>query len=538
MSSPEVPVLIAGAGPTGLMLACELARRGVPFRLVDGKRGPTRESRALVVQARTLELWQALGIADGAVAAGGRTAAGNLYVGPRRVPRRPRADIGTGLTPFPFVLVLEQSRNEELLGDRLRELGGVVEWQTTLADFDAGPDGVQAVLRHADGREERVAARWLVGCDGAKSRVRERLGLAFAGGTYENAFYVADTRVDWALPDGELTVCLSRETFVLFFPMPGGPRRYRVIGILPRDGVDEPTLRFEDIEAAVRAQMDIPVRFSETTWFSAYRVHHRSVERFRQGVCLLAGDAAHVHSPVGAQGMNTGLQDAANLAWKLALVVHGRAREGLLESYHAERWPVAQRLLASTDRAFRVIIARDPLLRAFRLRVFPWLAARLMGQPAIRRRMFRLVSQTGLAYRDGPLAGGTRLPGARPGERLPHAELQSPLVAAPCSVYAWLAAPRLHLLLLQRRDSTELATLAAQWRTRFEARYPSCIEVHALTPDGGAAGLFAVLGVGERALLLVRPDHYIAWIDRRFEREPLEHFLEQSLQLLPRLAAA
>lgn len=535
MSPPDLPVLIAGAGPTGLMLACELARRGVAFRLVDGKSGPTRESRALVVQARTLELWQALGIADRAVAAGRPLTAGNLYVGGRRVQRLPLADIGAGLTPFPFVLVLEQSRNEALLGERLRELGGRIEWQTTLADFDDGPGGVQALLRHADGRAERVAARWLVGCDGAKSRVRERLGLAFAGGTYENAFYVADTRVDWDLPHGELTACLSRETFVLFFPMPGGPQRYRVIGILPRDGTEEPALRFEDIEAAVRAQMDIAVRFSDTAWFSAYRVHHRAVERFRAGRCVLAGDAAHVHSPVGAQGMNTGLQDAANLAWKLALVAQGRAGDGLLGSYHAERWPFAQRLLASTDRAFRVVIARDPLLRNFRLRVFPWLAARLMGRQAVRRRMFRLISQTGLAYRDGPLAGGTALPGARPGERLPYAELQPPLPGAPCSVYAWLAAPRLHLLLMQR-EPAGLDALAAPWQAGLEARHPGCIEVHALTPAGGAAALFDALGVGERALLLVRPDHYIAWLAPRFDREPLERFLAEVLQLLPRPA--
>lgn len=535
MPSPSVPVLIAGAGPTGLMLACELARHGIDFRIVDYKSGATRESRALAVQARSLELWQALGIADDAVAAGRPMLAANLYVGGRRVQRLPLADIGAGLTPFPFVLILEQSRNEALLYARLKSLGHAVDWTTELADFRDGPEGVHCLLRHADERMESLHVRWLVGCDGAKSRVRERLGLAFVGGTYENAFYVADTRVDWELPHGELTACLSRETFVLFFPMPGGVQRYRVIGILPRDGSDEPDLRFEDIEAAVRAQMDIPVRFSETAWFSAYRVHHRSVERFRAGHCFLAGDAAHVHSPVGAQGMNTGLQDAANLAWKLALVVQGRAHARLLESYHAERWPFAQRLLASTDRAFRVIIARGPLLRTLRLRVFPWLAARLMGRRPVRRRLFRLVSQTGLHYRASPLSAGSSatLPGARAGDRLPYAEIGTPLATPALSVYAWLAAPRLHLVLMQRDDPAGLQALAEDWRARLQRRHPHCIDLHALVPGQGADGLFAALGVRRRALLLVRPDQYIAWVARRFDLDALQRHLEQALQLKP-----
>ena len=526
-------VLIAGAGPTGLMLGCELARHGIDFRIVDGKSGPTRESRALAVQARTLELWQALGIADEAVAEGRPTVAGNLYVGQRRVQRLPLADTGRDLTPFPYLLILEQSRNEELLLRTLQAAGHRVAWRHKLARIDRNDErGVAVTLRREDGSEEALECDWLVGCDGGHSVVREQLGLRFAGGTYENLFYVADTRVDWDLPHGELTVCLSRETFVLFFPMPG-ERRYRVIGTMPPDGGggDEAALRFEDIEASVRAQMDIAVQFSDTAWFSAYRVHHRCVERFGEGRAFLAGDAAHVHSPVGAQGMNTGLQDAANLAWKLALVASGLAHAGLLGSYHTERWPIAQNLLKTTDNAFRLVVSRNAVVRAFRLHVFPQFAALLMGRPSIRRRLFRTISQIGLHYRTSPLsASHTAARRVRAGDRLPYIEVGSPLSPAPISIYAWLASPGFHLLLMQR-DASGLEALAHSWRAQFERRWPGWFHVHALGSNTGADALFDALEVGQRALVLVRPDQYIACIAERVDLDTLDTWLVDRLGL-------
>jgi 2-polyprenyl-6-methoxyphenol hydroxylase-like FAD-dependent oxidoreductase len=225
---------------------------------------------------------------------------------------------------------------------------------------------------------------WIVGCDGARSIVRRTCALRFVGGTYRNEFYVVDARVDGDLPEGEVVPSLSHDAFALFVPM-SGDRRYRVVGPFPvaddagvhhdrdrvhdDDDVDEPgvatrgpdggPIEFSAIEAAIRDRMDIDVRFSEVAWYSTYRVHHRCVERFRDGRCFVAGDSAHVHSPVGAQGMNTGLQDAANLGWKLALVVQGRASPGLLDSYHEERWPVAQSLLRTTDNAFRLVIGHS-----------------------------------------------------------------------------------------------------------------------------------------------------------------------------------
>jgi 2-polyprenyl-6-methoxyphenol hydroxylase-like FAD-dependent oxidoreductase len=525
------PVLIAGAGPTGLMLANQLARHGVHFRLVDGKSGPTRESRALGVQARTLELYAALGLADAAVAQGRPTEAVNLYVGQRRVQRLPLGDLGRARTAFPYLLILEQSRNEALLQARLRAAGHDADWGCTLEHFEPRADGVDATLRHADGHAEALHCDWLVGCDGARSAVREGLGLEFAGGTYENAFYVADTAIDWALPYGEVTVCLSHETFVLFFPMPGGERRYRVIGVLPpHAGTQVSDLRFEDIETAVRRQMDITVDFSDTAWFSAYRVHHRCVERLSVGRCLLAGDAAHVHSPVGAQGMNTGLQDACNLGWKLALVADGRTDVALLDSYHAERWPVAQRLLHTTDNAFRLVVGRQPLLRWLRLNLVPPVAARALGRPAVRRWVFGTVSQIGLAYHDSPLAQGRGRLAGRAGERLPHAEVGIP----PRPVHGWLAAPGFHVLLLARGTDAALAARAAGWQARLEPRWPGRVHVHALDGPRGGAALLDALELPEpdaRAALVVRPDQYIGWAAEGDELADVEAWFDTCLGL-------
>ncbi|MCW7540252.1 FAD-dependent monooxygenase [Aquabacterium sp. A7-Y] len=535
MAAPSsTPVLIVGAGPTGLMLACQLARHGVAFRLVDGKSGPTRESRALGVQARTLELYDTLGIAGEAVSQGRPTYSANLYVGLQRVQRIPLGDVGQDATPYPFLLILEQSRNEALLYQTLCASGETVDWGCRLERFEQDADGVVAVLQPAGGgRPQQLRADWLVACDGARSTVREQLGLAFSGGTYEQVFYVADTAVDWPLPHGELTVCLSHRTFAALFPMPG-EHRYRVVGVLPPgyEG-NEAGLRFEDIEAAVRQQMDVPVSFSDTRWFASYRVHHRCVERFRSGRCFLAGDAAHVHSPVGAQGMNTGLQDACNLAWKLALVVRRQAPAALLDSYHEERWPLAQRLLRTTDAAFRFVVSREPLMRALRLQAVPRVLPGLLSLPAVQQRVFRALSQIGLNYRGRSLAVTLASAGLQAGDRLPYVRIEPPLASRAMSVYAWLRPARFNLLLLQRQ-SAGLEAEAGQWQAELEAACPGWFSVHALPAELGGAGLLAALKVGDRAVLLVRPDHYIAWLADRFDRPALRSYLAEMLGLLAR----
>lgn len=541
------PVLIVGAGPTGLMLACQLAKLGVAAVIVDAKAGTTQESRALVVHARSLELYDALGIGPAALAAGRRVDGLRLFVRGRPVERLPFAASGEDDTGHPYLLVLEQSRNEALLLAQLERSGGEVRWQTEVETIVQDRDGVDVTARGADGALVRWRADWVVGCDGARSIVRRACRLGFAGGTYRNHFYVVDARVDGDLPPGEVVPSLSSDAFALFIPMPG-ERRYRVVGPFPtasnghrddlepadHDDDDEPSalatsgpdggpLPFGAIESVIRERMDVDVRFSDVSWFSAYRVHHRCVERFRSGRCFVAGDSAHVHSPVGAQGMNTGLQDAANLGWKLALVARGRASPGLLDSYHAERWPVAQSLLRTTDSAFQFVISRAAPVRAFRLQVLPRLAASLLERPGLRRALFRRLSQIGIGYRQSPLvdaadaASVDRLrdaipeflggPVVRAGDRLPFAAIGRPWADEPTSVYRWLDSPGFHVLLMDRHGDP--AVLVPECHAALEALDVGPARVRALRADPGSEALFEVLGVQDEALVVVRPDHHI-----------------------------
>ncbi|MET0507022.1 MAG: FAD-dependent monooxygenase [Burkholderiaceae bacterium] len=543
MDARRVPIVVVGAGPTGLMLACQLARFGVDFVIIDSKDGPTRESRALVVHARSLELYDALGVGDEALGEGYRVDAVNLFVRGVGVERLPLATVGQQETAHPYLLVLEQSRNEALLLRQLERTGGSVRWQTSIEALSQNSDGVELTVRDDDGRAWRMRCDWLVGCDGARSFVREACGLEFAGGTYQNAFYVADVRVDGDLPAGEVVPSFSEESFALFIPM-AGERRYRVVGPFPSDldgdGVDdgEPglmttgpdgrPLQFEAIEAAIRRQMDVAVRFSDVAWFSAYRVHHRCVDRFRSGRCFVAGDSAHVHSPVGAQGMNTGLQDAANLGWKLALVVSGRAAPPLLDSYHDERWPVAQSLLRTTDNAFRFVISRAAPVRALRLQVFPRLAARALELPRLRRALFRRLSQIGIGYRHSRLVEPAnrsvreavdalvhdRLK-VRAGDRLPFALIAPPLAEAPTAIHRRLRNPGFHVLLLDRLDDP--SPLVASWRAQLDAAGAGPFSVHPLTLANGAAALFDAFGIDGTAVVVVRPDQHVGFVARRFD---------------------
>ena len=422
----KTDVLIVGAGPTGLMLGVQLARRGVRALIVDRNPGPSVYSKALGVHARSLEIYSHLGIADRALELGIRAAAANLWVEGRRAARVPLGDIGRDLSPYPFLLVLAQDSNEHLLREVLRSLGVEVSWNTELADLEQRAGSVSAVLRQADGSIREIDARWVAGCDGPHSAVRDLCGIDFPGAPYEHVFFVADTIVTGPMAPSELNIYLRRSGFHLFFPM-RGQDCWRVVGILPEHLSNRDNLTFEAVAPSIREQVGSSLVFKECRWFSTYRIHHRRVERFRDRRCFLLGDAAHIHSPVGGQGMNTGLQDAYNLAWKLALVITGRAGEALLDSYEAERLPIAERLLRTTDRAFSFIVSSQWLAGSFRVRVLGRILAFAMGRDRMRKFAFRAVSQIGISYPSSILS--EKLPGLsgdapRAGDRFPWVHLK------------------------------------------------------------------------------------------------------------------
>jgi 2-polyprenyl-6-methoxyphenol hydroxylase-like FAD-dependent oxidoreductase len=419
-------VLIVGAGPTGLMLANQLARRGVRVMIIDRHAGPSRETRALGVQARTLEIYSALGVVDRALELGTPGNGANLWANGRRMARVPLGDAGKGVTPYPFIHILGQDDNERILGDRLQDWGLSVQWNTELVGVEQHPDHVVATLKNTDGTTHSVTAAYVGGCDGARSSVRELCGVEFPGSPYEHVFFVADVEATGNMVAAELNVYLWKAGFHLFFPM-RGQDHWRIVGILPQNLRHRDDVKFEAVVPCVRGELGASLTFKSCTWFSTYRIHHRSAARFRDRRCFLLGDAAHIHSPVGAQGMNTGLQDAYNLGWKLALVVQGKADSALLASYEAERLPVARRLLNTTDRAFRLVVADSWLAGLLRTQVLARFAAVALGRKRIQGAAFRTVSQIGIHYRDSALSKALPgLPGEAPqsGDRFPWLRLR------------------------------------------------------------------------------------------------------------------
>ncbi len=407
------PVLIVGAGPTGLVLALSLARHGVACRIIDDSEGPGEASRAMAVQARTLELYQQLGFGGDMVAAGIPIDQVRIRSGTREIAKLSIGAAGHGLSPYPFVLCFAQDEHERFLVARLAEAGVVVEWGVALKSFAQDADGVRAVLDRG-GHEEVATASYICGCDGAHSAVRHGLGLEFAGGSYDQRFYVADVKVAGD-PPSELCANIGARDFALMFPVRHSGMQ-RLIGVVPPGFEDCDPLTFDAIRAPVEQR--VGVRVESINWFATYRVHHRVSSGFRRGRAFLAGDAGHIHSPAGGQGMNTGIGDAINLGWKLAHVINGKASAAVLDTYETERIAFARTLVASTDRAFRALVAggiAGQIVRAWLLPlVVPWLA-RLVATPRV---MFRTVSQLRIAYPDSALSSG-RAGTVRGGDRMP-----------------------------------------------------------------------------------------------------------------------
>ncbi len=350
MSEPDV--LIVGAGPTGLVLALWLARAGVKPRIIDKLAEPGTSSRALAVQARTLEFYHQLGIADRVLARGRQVSFANMWIAGRHVARAELGAMGAGISPYAYALIYPQDEHERMLIDALAQAGVTIEREVELTALDRTPEGMVAHLS-SNGRRSECRPAFVAGCDGSHSIVRTSLGIGFGGGTYEHLFYVADVEASGATMNGELHVALDATDFLVVFPLKDEGRA-RLIGTVREDaggGAPRDHLSWNDVGRRVIEWLRIDV--TRVRWFSTYHVHHRVAQRFRDGNIFLLGDAAHVHSPVGGQGMNTGIGDAVNLAWKLASVVRGGASAALLDSYEPERIGFARRLVATTDRAYR-----------------------------------------------------------------------------------------------------------------------------------------------------------------------------------------
>jgi 2-polyprenyl-6-methoxyphenol hydroxylase-like FAD-dependent oxidoreductase len=515
-TASDTEVLIAGAGPTGLVLALWLARLGVRLRIVDKNPEPAAHSRALAVQARTLEFYSQLGFAQELVERGHIVPAINLWVSGRKAVRAPFADFGRGLSPFPYALIFPQDEHEPLLIRQLAALGVQVERPTELLSFEEQRGGVLARLRLADGSEQSCRASFLAGCDGARSVVRQSLGIGFPGGEYTHLFYVADVQGAGPVANGELHVALDDHDFLAIFPL-DDEGRLRLVGTIRNEFLQqggrpessEPQLSWNDVSTRVLNWLHVDVE--RVNWFSTYRVHHRVAERFRHNNVFLLGDAAHIHSPVGGQGMNTGIGDSVNLAWKLAGVLRQHAPASILDSYEPERIAFARRLVATTDQAFTAVTSNGDLARLIRLHIAPRVIPALLSADVSRRFLFRTVSQIAIEYRNSDLSEG-RTGKLHAGDRLPWLQLAANPKNAHPDNFAALASLDWQIHIYSNWTCPDIRRLCLQRKLAFH--------VFPWQPE------FARFGVRENAVYLIRPDGYIAFADPAAKARTLAAYLD------------
>ncbi len=492
-------VLIVGSGPTGLVLALWLTKLGVGVRIIDKTAEPGTTSRALAVAAHTLELYRQLDLADAVVERGHKVAAANLWVRGKAAARVPFVTIGEDLSPYSILQIFPQDEHERLLVERLEKLGVKVERRTKLLGFADSGDHIVARLRGEHGEETGEFA-YVAGCDGAHSIVRETIGTGFSGGTYRELFYVADVEASGEPINGELHVDLDEADFLAIFPL-ADTRRVRLIGTVRDERAEHAdTLTFEDVNR--RAIENLKIEIEKVNWFSTYHVHHRVADRFRIGRAFLLGDAAHIHSPVGGQGMNTGIGDAINLAWKLASVLAERAPDGLLDSYEAERIAFARRLVATTDRVFTFVNADGRIANLVRTRIAPIVMPRVFRIDWFREFIFRTVSQITLNYRDGPFSQGAA-GNVHGGERLPWAPVEGSDNFTSLAAMEW----QIHIYGVARGDLTD-------WCGRHQ------VPLHVFEWQSA----YEKAGLARDALYLLRPDTYVALADPKASVDTLERY--------------
>jgi 2-polyprenyl-6-methoxyphenol hydroxylase-like FAD-dependent oxidoreductase len=471
----KVDVLIAGAGPVGLTMAAELARYGLSVRVIDKAAQRTDKSKALVIWSRTLELMDRMGCTAPFLAQGIKASGANISSGNQQLAR---IALGSVATPYPFALMIPQSDTERLMEQHSNTLGVKVERSVELTKFTASEDKVSCTLRGADAREEAIDTNWLIGCDGAHSTVRHGLGMQFLGDTLLSDWILADVHLTGAPTPGEISVFWHSDGVLAIFPITQD--RYRVIADIgeaadnshPKD----PTL--EEVQTLLDRRGPGGMNVSAPVWLAGFRINERKVADYRAGRVFLAGDAAHIHSPAGGQGMNTGMQDACNLAWKLALVARGAcAAEPLLDSYSIERSAVGDQVLENAGRLTAIGIMKGTIKQSIRNHV----ASLVFGLAPVRSLAASTISEISIGYPKSPLTVHSAHVSGGPaaGERAPIRREETPVGAGNTPRFALFAEP-------------------GGAASRLIARYPDLLELNVRKP------------FSEGGLWLVRPDGYTA----------------------------
>jgi 2-polyprenyl-6-methoxyphenol hydroxylase-like FAD-dependent oxidoreductase len=554
--STSTDVLVVGAGPTGLTLACDLRRRGVDCRAVDRATAHHTRSRGKGLQPRSLEVFDDLGIVDAALAAGRSSHRLHLYSGGRLaldldVPARPPQP---GV-PYPDLVVLPQWRTEQVLRTRLSTLGGAVEFGQELVDLDQGDDGVTAtVTDRSTGAVEVIRASYLIGCDGGHSRVRALTGIPMRGDDHAEHFVLADVQIEGLPADGSSFAWFDDDRYLAADPLDGSGTWQVQASVRPDTSGTVETASLELFQRLFAERGFAQVRLSNATWLSDFSPRVAIVDRYRAGRVFLAGDAAHVHSPAGGQGMNTGIQDAYNLGWKIDAVLRGRAREDLLDTYEEERMPVARSVLTGSDRGHSAIFSPHPVMTFLRDRVLvPALRLKI-----VQTAMLDKVAELDVGYRNTSFArevdtlGSPRdaegagvadhvrfRRGPRAGDRAPDATGRDSDTGTPRRLFDLFRGPHFTLLLFDGPAATDAGyeRLAATARQVCDALGDD-VRAHVVVPAGrrprGLGGVDVLLdpdrdahhryGAAAESLYLVRPDGYIAFRSQPAAAQPvLDH---------------
>ncbi|TSJ43897.1 hypothetical protein FO440_06845 [Mucilaginibacter corticis] len=510
-------------------MAAQLLRHGVQPVIIDSKQGPTDQSKALAVQARSLEIYRQMGIVDRALQGGTQANAMVLNQDGKKVSLLSLTDVGRQQTLFPFVHLYQQSKNERLLLDYLTVNCCPVYWDTTLVSLTQTTQQVEVELRSGT-EPTTLTCDYVVGADGASSTVRKKLNIPFTGDTYANEFFLADLELNnEELTGTQLELYWGKAGMSAFFPLPER-NSYRVIGNLPKASEGKTDLQLAEMLPHLNTLTGMDIKVVHENWFSTYKLHHRMADKFRLQRCFLVGDAAHIHSPVGGQGMNTGLQDAYNLAWKLAGVVNGQLKETVLNSYAAERMPVAKTLLDTTDRLFRFIISTNWFMVFFRKWIMSNASRLIWKSEGFRAAFFKRLSQIGISYRDSIInLNLSNAKNIKAGDRLPYLKVFDEKKQEETDLHEWCSKPGFTLIVLGKLQEFDLFTLA-KWITQ---NYTTGLNFFYLPPSEKNESVFEAFEIseGRKKALIIRPDLHIGFINDVVDIEMMDNYLVNVLGL-------
>lgn len=532
MSDELLDVLIVGAGPVGLFCANELTRQGLSCRIFDKKSTISDKSKALAIHIRTLDLLRDCGFIEEILIQGQKVhgvlfkSKGNELI---------HATYANVEADYHFVIDLPQSKTEQILYQGLVDRGLQVEWQTELTEMEQKSNHTVSTLRHVDGRIEKVQACWVIACDGSHSTLRKQVNAEFIGSSYKQTWWLADVLIDWKLPEDKFILYVSDKGPAACFPM--GEKRYRIVMTAPEKMMSqEPTL--EDIVHAFKSRCTDQANLHDPIWISQFGIDHKQIQKYRYGRVFFAGDAAHVHSPMGGQGLNTGLQDIYNLAWKLALVNKGVAHDSLLDSYHSERHPVAAGVLKKTGIMTHLIMMTNPLLIAIR----NFILHTAMSFDAMKNLILNDLAELTVSYAKSPIV---TVLGKKTQFKIGEFLLDFSLIDAKSKerkeLHQLTQGTRHHLFLFTGFTSNQ-SSLLFETAAAIEQRFKGLIKAHIVYSNAEmtlpAENLSLLIdedqkmhqyfNINQATAVLIRPDKYIGLTQQPVNKDALLDHMEDS----------